>query len=276
MNYVIRYKEELCHYGVKGMKWGARHDEDRVGLRRKKSNAKSKTNKLSKGAKIALGAAATTAILGGTIYLAKTGKFSSLIKAGNSVVQSQFGGSATSIIQKAGKSFSDIAKNQSMIDSINAGNPKTPNCFHTTTAYLLNSLYGKSITAKPFSGVDEISGFRSAGRDYHLYFSIFNNVKKRDYIEEYGKAISFGNAIKDIKPGSTGVLHLPGHFINYEKALDGSLTLVDPQRGQPNIIKVTSNNLNHLNSRIKVSRILDFSEASLNNEASDILKYIVK
>lgn len=40
MNYIIVYPNELNHYGVKGMKWGVRHDQRYIGAKQNYRNAK--------------------------------------------------------------------------------------------------------------------------------------------------------------------------------------------------------------------------------------------
>lgn len=45
--YITRSDEYLMHYGVKGMKWGVRHDPERVGHKRERRSS-SKTNKQKK------------------------------------------------------------------------------------------------------------------------------------------------------------------------------------------------------------------------------------
>ena len=45
---VLYYDSTLTHYGVKGMKWGIRHDEPRSGRRRIKSKAPKQLNRFQK------------------------------------------------------------------------------------------------------------------------------------------------------------------------------------------------------------------------------------
>lgn len=73
---VVRYlpsnsNDELCHHGVKGQKWGVRHERERIG--RKKIGAEQddetvkKKKKMDKVQKVLLG----TAAVAGTIVLAR-------------------------------------------------------------------------------------------------------------------------------------------------------------------------------------------------------------
>lgn len=282
MNYRIVYSNELYHHGVKGMKWGVRKEYVPKGRKKASgSRAEEKKRGLSRGAKIAIGAATAAAIIGGSYYLYKTGKFDKLAEIGKNAVDSQFGGkSSSSVIAKFGRETADVRKNAAMIKSINSAN-RGPggenNCFHTSTSYILNSVFGKKTTAKPFSGIDEVSGLATgqAGRDWKLFNSIFDGIKTKDYIADGGKATSLSDAISDIKRGSTGVIHFEGHFMNYEMSKRGRLTLIDAQRDRNQIIEVTSDVVNRIGNRNKVQRILDFSEASIRDGSETVLKHIV-
>lgn len=87
MIYYIK-NPELCHYGIKGMKWGVRHDPERVGRRRVNVGKKTanKRRGLSKGQKIALGIAAVAAVAGTGVVLYKTGAFSKLSALGKKAI----------------------------------------------------------------------------------------------------------------------------------------------------------------------------------------------
>jgi hypothetical protein len=279
MNYRIHYSDELYHYGVKGMKWGVR--KEYVPKGRKKASGDQTTEKnrgLSRGAKIAIGAATAAAIIGGSYYLYKTGKFDKLAEIGKSAVDSQFGGASTKVnISKLGKDVSAVHANTGMIRSINATNSgpgAKMNCFHTSTSYILNSLFGQKTTAKPYSGFDEISGMQTA-RDWKLFNSIFDGIKTKDYLAEGGKSVNLSQAVNDIKRGSSGVIHFEGHFMNYEMSGRGRLTLIDAQREGNQIIEVTGDVLRKIGDGYKIQRILDFSEASIREDSTNILTHII-
>lgn len=61
------YNNYLAHYGVKGMKWGVRHDTPRVGVKRKTSSKKSKLTPKQKKILMygAIGVGAVLAAYGG-------------------------------------------------------------------------------------------------------------------------------------------------------------------------------------------------------------------
>ena len=283
MNYRVVYLDELYHYGVKGMQWGVRKEYVPKGRNKvlDDQTAEKKRKGLTKNQKIAIGTVSAVAIIGGSYYLYRTGKFDKLAEIGKKAVDSQFGGKSTiSTLSKLGKETSDVRKNQAMIKSINSANHGPGgenNCFHTSTSYILNSVFGKSTTAKPFSGIDEVSGLATgkAGRDWKLFNSIFDGIKTKDYIADGGRSTSLSNAISDIKRGTTGVIHFEGHFMNYEMSKHGRLTLIDAQRDGNQIIEVTSDVLRKIGHGYRVQRILDFSDASIRNGSEAVLKHIV-
>lgn len=246
------------------------------------SSAEKKRRKLTNKQKKIIGIAAGTVALAATGYvLYKTGQFDKIAQIGKKSADSQFGGkSSSSAMAKLGRETADVRKNAAMIKSINNANHGPGgenNCFHTSTSYILNSVFGKKTTAKPFSGIDEVSGLATgkAGRDWKLFNSIFDGIKTKDYIADGGRSTSLSNAIADIKSGSTGVIHFEGHFMNYEMSKRGRLTLIDAQRDGNQIIEVTSDVLNKIGNGYKVQRILDFSDASIRNGSETVLKHIV-
>lgn len=66
--FYIKQPDELYHYGVKGMRWGVRHDPERTGNGRGSSGS---SKKMSTAKKVAIGAAAIAAVAG-VSYVAVT------------------------------------------------------------------------------------------------------------------------------------------------------------------------------------------------------------
>lgn len=292
------YKEELYHHGILGQRWGQKNGppyplkvsdhsvaEKKAGWKKSlsKSEESVKTKKEKRKltdeekkriTKIALSALAAAAVVGGTIYLVKTGKLDKLIDAGKGYIDEQFGGSVNSSGPKIGKALSDI--DSKMVNNINKLNRGTiggqMNCFHTSTSYILNSVFGKNTSALPFNGTDELSGLAKEGRHYQLYNAIFNNI----HIRECYKNESMYDMFKSLKNGSTGVLHIgvgsSPHFVNYEKDLGGNVTIIDPQLKKNQIRSM----YDYVGSGYyRPYRILDFSDATIKENAGEILKYIV-
>ena len=190
---------------------------------------------------------------------------------------------------RLGKSYDEL--DIKMIKSINAEGPTTHgrqiNCTHTTTAYVLNSLYDRHVIAKPFDGYDTIYEQRGEGRDMRIFSDIFDGIKTHDYVGDPPNAAKFflskGNwkqRMDEITPGSTGILWIASplgasHVINYEKTKDGVVTLVDCQSKK--VIKDgVAQALFRFNGLWKIARSMDFSEATIKEDAPRILGTMIE
>ena len=82
--YYIKYPDELYHYGVKGMRWGVRHDPERSGNGRSRSG-------MSTAKKVAIGVGIAAGIAGAAymgVQVSRAGYNKRAIKAGLRAVKS--------------------------------------------------------------------------------------------------------------------------------------------------------------------------------------------
>lgn len=213
--------------------------------------------RLKKCAKIGAGVVATSLLVAGGIYLAKSGKLESLIDnrsvddAINMIKDEPIvnlgggtGDTVSNAIKNTGKSPQNL--DLKMISNINGpGLVETErryNCAHTSMAYILNSMFGMNVTAKPFSGVDENSGFVGAidsnskiikfGRDINIFRAVFDGL-------EYKKCDTSKDTLSKVlsaQPQGTGIIRIihksGGHYINYEKDKNGVISIIDGQTGE--------------------------------------------
>ena len=112
------------------------------------------------------------------------------------------------------------------------------------------------------------------GRSIDLFKSIFDNIS----IDSV-KNQSYDSVFSSLKPGSTGIIRVfsganGGHFVNFEKNLAGVVTIVDPQKGY--VIDSTAWASVAKSLGFAPQDVIDFSNATLKDGASEILKYIVK
>lgn len=262
--------------------------------------------KLKKYAKIGAGVLAASLVVAGGIYLSKTGKLDKYIDAGKRLLNKNaisdvkiselYSGGVKTMKSNVGKSFDKIDTH--MIASINKAGlsnkrERTINCSHCSVAYILNSLFGMSVKAKPFSGIDEKSGMASIGRDKAVVKAIFDGVeeiefsrkakpkKLLDTIEKnpnrQQKLMSLSDAISMIKSGTTGILAVAttdgGHLMNYEKDSNGLLTFVD---SQANRIVASSDILDLWDDVVIPISAFDCTNASIRAEAWEILKNMIE
>lgn len=306
---VIRSEEsDIYHHGILGMHWGIRRFQnkdgsltsagrDRYGVegKRKASEDDSKksglTDKQKKAIKIGAAVAVTVLAAYGGYKLANSPKGKQIINrvlAKNkdveiSEISSTFAGGTSEVGRKIGKTISDIDTkmvSQINVDGWDGGNPPrltkdySRNCTHTALAYIMNSVLGKNVSAKGYGGVDEISGLvMEKGRDIGIYDAIFDGLDKMkvpntDYRPD--------KAITHIKKGTTGILRfangLDGHVVNYECDKFGNITIIDPQINHIYTLdKAIASKL-----KFDITDILDFSNATLKEDASKILDYLVK
>ncbi len=298
---VVQYKNidktlTLSHHGIKGQKWGKRNgppyplDYNSHSVSEKRLNSKSvlgSEQKETKGhsinkellKKVGKGALVTAGVVafGAIAYSAiASGKADKLIDAGKAYVDDTIKNEVDS--SKLGKSIDQI--DRKMVARINSSVAGTKagqiNCFHTTTSYILNSLFGQNVTALGFNGVDEFSGIlQERGRNIDLYKSIFDGIS----VEKI-KNQSFNQVFSNLKSGSTGVIGirdtLGGHLVNFEKDLDGNVTIIDAQ-GIKNQIFDSNKWASVMESLgYEATDIIDFSQARLKENANEILQYIVK
>lgn len=264
-----------------------------------KSLSKSSNIDYSKIGKLA---AASILAVGGGIILAKNADaIQEAIISGKRLLNSYFGGSA---VPRVGKAIKDL--DRKMISNINSKYRGTEegsmNCLHCSIAYIMNSLLGENVTAAPMFGIDEVSGFKAPGRYINLLDRIFENVQDYDFIEIRGKRYDhvktqvgrkayaeivlkepygpnspiqhlntlLADAFLKVKNGSTGIVMIPGHYLNYEKTSSGEVTLIDCQSNT--VQKLSASGLSILHA----VKIWDLSNASIKQDAEDILRKMLE
>lgn len=244
---------------------------------------------------VALGV--SLAAIGG-VYLYKSGKLDKYISAGKNMISKT--GTDAVVIGDSGGLFGKTKRivgrspeqlNRKMISKINGPGPvdrtRQINCTHTTTAYIMNSLFGKKVEALPFSGVDELSGRVSNSRPTAIFHSIFDNVNEISLLKEPQRpgrvpiSMDWMDGLHSLPPG-TGVLALwsksdGGHVVNYEKTAEGLMTIIDPQH---DIIESGELGINafqwRANNGFKLLKAFDLSNATLKENAEEVLKYMIK
>ncbi len=318
----------LVHHGIKGQKWGVRNgppyplgDDDKSAAEKKavSSHRSRKADaaqpdkfwtdeRKAKAKRVAKGAAITAAVV-----LAAYGgyKLSQMPAVQERIGQrtvtglldvNDIGGRS---VPRIGKSISDIdATMVGKINKDNIGRDGEINCAHTSMAYICNTLFGMNVTAKGFSGIDEVSGLVKEGRSKRIFDAAFSGINHISV----PRGEAFDRSVKRIPRGTTGVMHLvpnydgltrvlmqqglsraqaekkirelglSGHFVNFEKSILGRTTIVDSQRHSLERQIVDADGLfgKQLSALWLTDEIMDFSEATISDGADSIFQHCIQ
>lgn len=290
---------ELSHHGIKGQRWGKKNgppyplDYESHSSAEKKQNSKlsidgnadtgkkrkgltdeqkALAKKILKGVAITAGVAAVAAV---SYKAIESGAFDDIIDSGRGFASKAISNAVDK--SQLGKSIEQI--DRKMVESINSDVEGTwagsVNCVHTSTAYILNSLFGYNAKALGNYGIDEVSGMVADGRDINVLHGIFDGINTKSVSNQ-----SFENVFSNLKPGSTGILHVQSsggkHVLNYEKDLKGNVSVVDAQRYRSKIMDSQRFIANAKSLGFSPLDVIDFSNASIRSGAEDVLKHIVK
>ena len=284
MDYLIRFEDGseayLSHHSIKGMRWGVRNEETKARYS-KRSSKKETLKKVGKGVAVGvgIGLSAYAAYKGYSHVKTKSDVTEAVYNKGRNEVTRIISGVDNLYAGQQADPFSlgkqSYEIDQAMVSRINRDNnihsiDGGMNCFHTSCAYILNSLYGCDVTAKPMLGVDEVSGLAKPGRSKHLWHACFDGV--REY-EAPNNAAEIRKCFVNIPNGSTGVIRANAHYLNYEKSISGKITLIDCQsneirpydpRTEPFTLKIGQTDMS----------VYDFSRASIKDPS--LFNYLVK
>lgn len=200
---------------------------------------------------------------------------------GKNMVENTLSNIGSTPIPRVGKSTDQVDRGMvSRINSHNSGEAAEANCAHTSVAYILNSVFGQNVRAKVMYGVDELSGLQQNGRNWKCFYAIFDGIKRTHVSEDD----PMSTTIDKIRPGSTGILYvkgtwfLSGHYLAYEKSSSSDVTIIDPQQrdGFRQVVSRKDAAFRDILDTWRVSEVLDLSDASLSDSASDVLQYFVE
>lgn len=312
--YKFSRETDIWHHGILGQKWGKRNGPpyplaagkhsaaekkagwrqslDKVDAKPKKSYNLSKSRaggsntsfSLSDKQKkmIAAGAGIVAAgLVGYGLYkMGALDSVSDVIKNGKDAVA---GMSQDLSMTKIGRSTSEI--NQNVVNSMNVSpyaaqfiEGRNINCVNCSVGYILSQVLGIDCQAKPFYGVDEISGMKDDGRHTGpLVRAIFDNVKTipSDIM------LSSSSQLGKIPNSSTGIITISwkngsGHALNYEKDANGILSIVDCQTGRILSFANEKERAMFMSRLGGIREIYDCSNATLRPGMETTLDYMVK
>lgn len=240
-------EEFIAHYGVKGMKWGVRHEYEKVG--RKESHETDSgtsgklklTDKQKRAIKIGATAAAATLAVCGTYYLYKTGKLDKLIDIGRRKTTDMLGTEKLREVDSI-TGFNKLGKNvsKSISENLKNCNPDgyTNNCKEVSLTYAVKDIFGVDICAKAQTIKGNLHDFMSAyfkDADVKTLTADRTNAKDRltkQLLKRYSEgdvgqvAVTFDP--KYIRAGAQET----GHAFNW-KILNGTVHFIDGQPDPP-------------------------------------------
>ena len=210
--------------------------------------------KIKKYAKIGAGIVAASLVVAGGVYLAKSGKFNDMVNAGRELTANtlnEVGSASIFDADSKGKSIKPQPNSTGrthdkidfdMIQRLNGQGPDSEpgrdiNCAQTSMAYILNSMFGEKVDAKPYVNDLELTTMfpdlriSKYGWSREVFKEIFDNAEYKsckpniDTLSSVLSKQSPGTGIIDVFNGSFK------HFIVYEKPEKGDISIIDGQSG---------------------------------------------
>lgn len=207
--------------------------------------------KLKKYAKIGAGVVAASLVVAGGIYLAKSGKLDDMVKAGREFTNRSLADVGSVNIFKSNRDKIILPKPNStgrtpdkidfdMIQRLNGPGPESEpgrdiNCAQTSVAYILNSMFGENVEAKPYVNDLELTALfpdlriSKSGWSREVFDEIFENAD----IKRCNPNVETLSTVLSQQPTGTGIIHVftgySKHFIVYEKPEIGDISIIDGQ-----------------------------------------------
>lgn len=248
----ISYNDYLMHHGVKGMKWGIRHDYIPTGIRQRTTRSSTKRSNRNAKKWIKRGAIAAGIVLGGAAagYLVKNGKVSELAKAGTKVAKSDILGASEvkNTVQKVlPQSMSQMKKVASNLNPSGS----TTNCGSCASS-MIARLTGVAPNAQALSEVPEHMRIPNGkGYDPEKLIDCFEGAKWHpvDALENRkAKSNALHDSLLSQGEGSSGIFYFdamtrnrPGHYFCYHVS-GGKVHVLEgqPPSGQDGIVYTSS------------------------------------